>query len=107
MTFSDAIRKGAQQRPQCFARVFRPHPTAGMASCALGAAVEGTFGETRAGLLLMLKDVYPRAFIGRRGRSYACPACVASFYTIATGAAHLNDDHRWTREQIADWVETL
>jgi len=20
---------------------------------------------------------------------------------------HMNDDHRWTREQIADWIETL
>jgi hypothetical protein len=20
---------------------------------------------------------------------------------------HLNDDHRWTREQIADWVQTI
>ncbi len=20
---------------------------------------------------------------------------------------HLNDDHRWTREQIADWVATV
>ncbi len=26
---------------------------------------------------------------------------------IANTIIHLNDDHRWTREQIADWLDTL
>lgn len=28
-------------------------------------------------------------------------------YTIRNLVMHLNDEHRWTREQIADWLETL
>lgn len=27
--------------------------------------------------------------------------------TLLSIVMHLNDDHRWTREQIADWLETL
>ena len=45
----------------------------------------------------------------------ACPACALEPPATASAPAmavfrlipHLNDDHRWTREQIADWVETI
>jgi hypothetical protein len=39
-------------------------------------------------------------------RLVACPVCgfeAPLFKVIPT----LNDDHRWTREQIADWVQTI
>ncbi len=45
-----------------------------------------------------------------------CPDCGAIFvypFECATGATlavlitHVNDIHRWTRERIADWVESL
>lgn len=41
-----------------------------------------------------------------------CPAFVRSDCeplgeSIIDMIMHLNDDHRWTREQIADWLETL
>lgn len=39
-----------------------------------------------------------------------CPICGGSDYsdTIGKVIVHLNDDaHNWTREQIADWLETL
>lgn len=37
----------------------------------------------------------------------ACPACIGVEAPIATVIPHINDTHRWTREQIADWLETL
>lgn len=37
-----------------------------------------------------------------------CPACTTT-YTRPLGDViiHLNDNHKWSREQIADWLETL
>lgn len=36
-----------------------------------------------------------------------CPVCSreGTFYDVLTD--HLNDRHMWTREQIADWLDTL
>lgn len=39
-----------------------------------------------------------------------CPACVPTLTPLVPImvfhlVAHLNDTHRWTREQIADWIE--
>jgi hypothetical protein len=37
-----------------------------------------------------------------------CPACgKVGAECHLTLLAHLNDDHRWTRERIADWLDTL
>lgn len=35
-----------------------------------------------------------------------CPACCRSD-TIYTLVQHVNDEHRWTREKIADWLEEI
>jgi hypothetical protein len=35
-----------------------------------------------------------------------CPDCTKADYVFRV-IAHLNDDHRWTRERIADFVETI
>lgn len=35
-----------------------------------------------------------------------CPACVASG-TLYTTIQHINDFHEWSREEIADWLDTL
>jgi hypothetical protein len=46
-------------------------------------------------------------------RTISCPSCGCEFRTSlgATGVwsavVHLNNNHRWLREQIADWVETI
>lgn len=37
----------------------------------------------------------------------ACPACKHPLRTLARRIIHLNDQHKWTREQIADWLDTL
>jgi hypothetical protein len=37
----------------------------------------------------------------------ACPQCGLVQLNAMIAILHLNDFHRWTREQIADWVETI
>lgn len=42
--------------------------------------------------------------------SVPCPkGCRPGFHegNIASLIVHLNDDHKWSREQIADWLDTL
>jgi hypothetical protein len=38
-----------------------------------------------------------------------CPVCSCVRMVCRTDAmiVHLNDEHEWTREAIADWVETI
>ena len=38
---------------------------------------------------------------------HPCPACSLKNKTILSVVIHLNDGHGWTREKIADWLETL
>ena len=97
---AEAILTGAKRRPlQSFDAYYGDEG----GSCALGAAYEGIYH-------------LPNHVEGRRPRrmdrffhclenvSRWCP--VGCRKHIPTGAmiVHLNDDHRWTREQIAAWV---
>lgn len=96
MKLSEAIRLGSMIRPQAFGDHFR-----GGGSCAMGAAMEAV-GMTRGSeeppeWLAMLSAT------GIRG----CPVCHAPQNNAIGVSIHLNDWHRWTREQIADWVETI
>jgi hypothetical protein len=97
-----AILNGADRRPeQAFGDYFHGRH----ASCALGAAYEGLYR-------------LPDDMDGRRptkdleaffdcleGTVRACPGegC-RKVITLAALIVHLNDAHRWTREQIAAWV---
>src|SRR4029453_4358865 len=73
-------------------------------SDALGAAYEGIF--------LLPRDVggfHPRVwrlfdFLENSARH--CPAGCHKYLPVAALMVHLNDDHHWTREQIADWVRS-
>src|SRR5688572_14543061 len=106
MRLSEAIRLGAMLKPQGF-RALRD----GGRTCAYGAAYEAAgvpFEEWRKlpkdvaeARLAEVFPIIPTLF-------HPCPACGLNFW-IAAGIVitHLNDTHRWTREQIADWVETI
>jgi len=107
MRLSDAIRLGAMLRPQGFERLFHQGH-----SCAIGAAFEA--GNVPAGTRdIELASFFDDVPLGCRLR---CPQCAISFtlelgkpsaVNLAIGITHLNDIHRWPRERIADWVETL
>ena len=91
---AEAMRLGAQMGPQAFGVLFNNSGGA----CAVGAAIAGCG---------MTQRNNPRPFgeyFGVRPDVVVCPACgehSALFNVIVC----LNDVHRWTREDIADWLE--
>lgn len=102
MRLSEAIRLGATMKPQAFDDFY--DDSSHEASCALGAAADAigmTIG-TDDGDEIEWPDEWMRVFRAtNRGR---CPACNKKLINLDP-IPHLNDDHRWTREQIADWIE--
>lgn len=103
MKLSEAIRLGAMLKPQAFGALYgelavvSPGDVLGLraiaTSCALGAAHDAGWRGT-------VPNITP-----------CCPVCSGRSYApagpVAATVMHLNDGHRWTREQIADWVETI
>ena len=94
-----AILTGVRRRPtQSFGEYFGENG----GSDALGAAYEGIF--------LLPRDVrgyHPRVwrlFDFLESTPRHCPAGCHKFLPIAALMVHLNDDHKWSREQIAEWV---
>ncbi len=99
MKLSEAIRLGATMKPQGFGM-----DAYGSHSCALTAACDAVGLETSNAGITELNRRYAWASSVRP----MCPACHEHNGHLVTGmCAHLNDDHGWTREQIAGWVETL
>ena len=100
MKFSEAIRLGAVLKEQGFGS---GHYDEGK-SCANNAAMDA-IGERGCGKLSVSFPVTEEPWV-------PCPACgggpFAGFSSkIGGNVAHLNDVHRWSREQIADWVATI
>jgi hypothetical protein len=112
MKLNEAIRLGAMLKPQSYKDLLDP----GGRTCALGAAVDALgLYRNNADFAFELHDLFTRyPFIHKASR---CPAClpVVGFvrrrlnweYDVEDVIAHLNDDHEWTRERIADWVATI
>ncbi|MDH4064659.1 MAG: hypothetical protein OEW19_09680 [Acidobacteriota bacterium] len=96
------IRAGAERRPeQAFGDYFKGRH----ASCALGAAYEGMYRlPDQAEGTRPTKDL-EWFFDCLEGSVRRCPAegCRKTL-TLASLLVHLNDDHRWTREEIAGWL---
>ncbi len=96
---AQAILAGARRRP---AQAFGAYYSNG-GSCALGAAYEGIYA-----LPGDAKTVRPqrmdRFFHCLENVSKYCPAGCKKHIPTAAMIVHLNDDHLWTREQIADWL---
>ena len=111
MTLADAIRKGAMQRGQARWVLYDP---INHTSCVLGAAFEGVSGMDAAAFdfnaAAMLWTMFPQLV-----EPIACPTCHSIQCPFRAGpptlaeiiAHHLNDQHGWTREEIADWLDTL
>jgi len=110
-----AIRLGAARRPQCFGSYFDDRG----GSCALGAAYDGMYEMPREArepgevvprnlerLFHCLEDVVKRcpepALPDAQGVVEAGPC--RKKLPLGAMIVHLNDDHGWTREQIAEWL---
>lgn len=103
-----AIRLGAARRPQCFGSYFDERG----GSCALGAAYDGMYElprqEKQEGEIIprhlerlfhCLEDVVKRC-----PEMSAADAACRKRLPLGAMIVHLNDDHGWTREQIAEWL---
>lgn len=107
MRLSEAIILGASLHPQDFNVLGKiDHDNVLLSTCALGAAMEAISLSVVDALVFgiaPLVDVYPWL---RLFGTCPQPSCQHSnhFYSII---AHLNDIHKWTREQIAEWVSTV
>jgi hypothetical protein len=119
MKLSEAIREGAKETFPGTVAMFSLRSSSGaLEACALGAAYYGRFGN----------PTKPEDFRGWDGRIR--PSAEAPFYKqlsaqwpellteveyplglipgqLQKAIYMLNDNHNWTREQIADWVESL
>ncbi len=99
------IRAGAQRRPdQAYGDYFRGKS----ASCALGAAYEGMYR-----LPQKMDGAHPTRdldwfFDCLEGTVRRCPVegCKKRLVLSAL-IVHINDGHRWSREQIATWLESV
>lgn len=95
---ADAMERGARNRPQAFGSYF----TWDGKSCALGAAFEGVHR-----LPDLVGSLHPNLerlwhcleYVVRR-----CPIGCRKRLPLAAMIVHLNDDHQWSREAIADWL---
>jgi hypothetical protein len=99
---AEFIRNGSRRRPdQAFGDYYRGES----ASCALGAAYEAMYRLPR-----NPEGQHPTRdldwFFDCLDTVKPCPAegCRKRIY-LAALIVHLNDDHRWSREQIATWLE--
>lgn len=94
MRLSEAIRLGSMLHPQHYGTLTKRQGGKVVATCALGAALQAGY------LFVEMFDC--------GGATCPVSGCVSSRerVSVASVIGHLNDFHRWTREQIADWVES-
>ena len=127
MRLSEAIRLGAMMKPQAFGSETnglwsKPTPTLGLTykiadlSCAWQAAfdaeglskvpVTNQRPGLRGGMPATHTVIVPDQWFQMVELNQECPQCAIADlgYRII---AHINDQHHWTRERIADWVETI
>lgn len=107
MRLSEAIRLGSMLKPQAF----EDHVDG--KSCALRAAMDAAglkdmYGGSDSCNYVAIMQQWPVSTLPFNG----CPVrkrCKDGRIVtdVCDAIYHLNDSHRWTREQIADWVETI
>ena len=114
MKLSEAIRLGAMLRPQGFESFGLDLGNGQRVTCALGAAAEAIGSQSLTWQFYAVNNrevaedldaVFGEILNARHRR---CPVKGCRTRRIPAGViVHLNDGHRWTREQIAEWVETI
>jgi hypothetical protein len=101
---STLIREGAAKRPQVFYQLIAPVGDGNYGTCALGAALDAVgyemFGEDPTSEELV-------THIGLELVAVASPAHPGLERPLIDVIINLNDHERWSREQIADWLESI
>jgi hypothetical protein len=96
---AEYIRAGSTRGPQCFGSYFDEKG----GSCALGAVYEGVYHLPREHGKL-IPDHLERLFRCLDEMTKKCPQGCSKRLPLASMIVHLNDDHRLSREQIAEWL---
>lgn len=107
MKLSEAIRAGAKLGPQCFGTM---HDDGG--SCAIGAAFWALYGVEKSPVGVMhdaKRSWWPDAWLEliEATLGIPCPVCKDAQLDLSHVITHLNDDHKMSREGIAEYVETI
>lgn len=105
MRLSEAIRLGSMLKPQAF-----DYYAFDGGTCALGAAAEACSIDARTvGQVDIARLSEQHEWSLEKFYEVPCPVCDVNHGDCddENVIAHLNDVHRWTRERIADWVETV
>ncbi len=113
LPLSEAIRLGSMLRQQAFGEYTRVpvvklmgqdiEISEGLSTCAISAALEAV------GAPLDEDWQFDRTIFHELALAASCPECGAceDGWCLDDVIPHLNDDHRWTREAIAGWVESI
>ena len=96
---AEFIRAGSSRGPPCFGSYFDEKG----GSCALGAVYEGVYHLPRQHGKL-IPDHLERLFRCLDEMTKKCPQGCSKRLPLASMIVHLNDDHRMSREQIAEWL---
>lgn len=120
MKLSEAIRLGAMMKPQAFDGVLlkgqsvtvmgeRVDIPETICTCAIGAALDAIGRLPRIDYLEGCIWTDPGCFFPILNKAAPCPVpgCEGADIDWALPVSHLNEEHRWTRERIADWVESV
>ena len=108
-TFSEAIREGAKLRPQA-GQLFKRLPSGEVGSCAIGAGYEAITGDVdlrrSTSIYSAIVKLYPYIDTDEVFECHVRGCEEPALFGLSEMILHLNDDHLWTREQIADWLES-
>jgi hypothetical protein len=100
-SFAEAIREGAKIRPQTFGVMRKDN-----ASCAFGAGYEAMNGSLENVSTDPVEDYYRYLTNAADCPIEGCDEGCSDQPQLTDIIIHLNDGHQWTREAIADWLET-
>jgi hypothetical protein len=113
MKLSEAIRLGSMLKPQAFNELAADGKTCALGAAyeAVGMAIDARWGtqeeiqQRKARIRAEFPLIYQSdlAFVAPCG----CLGGTLHFTDVGAAIIHLNDHHRWSREQIADWVATI
>ncbi len=103
---SDAIKLGSTFLPQAFNAYFNYNEGDFTASCALGAAMHATGVDSDGFVFFHTPRIALKRYAECLGSYQNCPDsnCPMPPLPLQMVIAHLNDNHKWTREKIADWL---
>jgi hypothetical protein len=109
MLLSEAMRLGAMIRPQVKYLIFARASDGALGSCALGAAYEAAGMAIATERFIWDYSAVSPEWLRLLGhRVSPCPVCGShAWRRLGFSVTHLNNDHGWSRERIADWVQAI